>query len=72
MSQPSTSNPKPFINLPQIYSMQLNGPTFTRNSKTANQSVFENQSNSKTTRKLQVESHSIFELQQRERTRGIS
>ena len=60
------------INLPQIYYMPLNDPTYPRNSKTAQRSVFENQSNSKTTRMLQSEFYSGTELQQRERNREIS
>lgn len=62
----------PFTNLPQIYSMPLNEPTITRTSKSAQQSLFENQSQSRTPRMLQSESHSDSKLHQRERNRGIS
>jgi hypothetical protein len=62
-------NQQLFINLPQIYSMQFNDPTITRTSKSAQQCLFENQSQSRTSRMLQSESP--FNLNLREQIRKI-
>ena len=71
MNQSTTNNQKPIINLPQIYSMLINGSTIIRNSESFKQSLFEIQSYSSSTRTLLSETHTIFELLKRERIRKI-
>ena len=71
MNQSTTNNQKPIINLPQIYSMLINGSTIIRNSESFKQSLFEIQSQSSSTRTLQNETQTIFELLKRERIRKI-
>ncbi len=64
-------NQQLFTNLPQIYYMPLNDSKYTRTSESAEQSLFENQSQSRAPRKLQSESNTDSELHQRQRKQKI-